>query len=139
MTASQRTLLLGSDTVDVHRLAQALDAELELLPPEADRDNWVWADELAEWRSAALPKPPRERIVVAAWPKSLIEGALVDIELADWERRSEQPLARWAAALGVASARCADGGSVVAVVDGPTSLECSGWVPETAVAGGFGR
>lgn len=136
MSYMQRTLLLGSDIADVHRLAQALDAELELLPAEADRGNWVWAEELEEWRSAALSKPSRERIVVAAWPETLIEAPLVDVDFADWERRSEQPLARWAAALGVASARCADGGSVVAVVDGPTSLESAGWVPETAVAEG---
>jgi NAD(P)-dependent dehydrogenase (short-subunit alcohol dehydrogenase family) len=136
MTAPQRTLLLGSNTADVRRLAEALDADLEFLPAESDSPGWAWAQELEEWRSAALQEPACERIAVAAWPQSLIETALIDVDLASWERRSEQPLARWAVALGVASARCADGGSVVAVVDGPGALECSGWVPETAVAEG---
>jgi NAD(P)-dependent dehydrogenase (short-subunit alcohol dehydrogenase family) len=136
MSASARTLLLGSDTPDVHRLADALDAELELLPAESDRVDWTWAAELEEWRAAALAKSPCARIAVAVWPQVLREAALVEVDVVEWERRGEQPLARWAAALGVASARCSDGGSVVAVVDGPTALECSGWVPETAVAEG---
>jgi NAD(P)-dependent dehydrogenase (short-subunit alcohol dehydrogenase family) len=130
------TLLIGSDLADVHRLADALDAEIELLPAASDNPNWSWAADLEEWRSAALAKPSYDRLVVAAWAESFAETALIDLDLAAWERRSEQPLARWAVALGVASARCADGGSVVAVVDGPTALESAGWVPETAVAEG---
>jgi hypothetical protein len=42
MTGSQRTLLLGSDTADVRRLAEALDADLELLPTQWDSGDWAY-------------------------------------------------------------------------------------------------
>jgi enoyl-[acyl-carrier-protein] reductase (NADH) len=35
--------------------------------------------------------------------------------------------------LGVAAARCADGGAIVAVVERPAPLDCAGFAPETAV------
>jgi NAD(P)-dependent dehydrogenase (short-subunit alcohol dehydrogenase family) len=135
---TDRTLLIGSAGADVGRLAAVLDADLMSLPAETAQAGagWSWADELERWREAESAGPKVGRIVVAAWPGAQVGGRSLDLDLAGWELRAEQPLARWAVALGVAVARVADGGSVVAVAEGPTPLECSGWAPETALAEG---
>lgn len=129
-------LLIGSDTADVRRFAAALDAELLALPAESNAGDWRWAPALEDWRAAAARGTQVERIAVAVWSRVLAADRATNLDAARWEARTEQPLARWAVALGCAAARCADGGSVVAVVDGPTPLECAGWAPETAVAEG---
>jgi NAD(P)-dependent dehydrogenase (short-subunit alcohol dehydrogenase family) len=135
---SAGTLLIGSAGADVRRLAAALDAALLALPDEATRvaAEWSWADELERWRASESAGPKAERIAVAAWPAEQIGGPSTGLDVAAWELRTEQRLARWAVALGVAVARVADGGSIVAVAEGPTPLECSGWAPETAIAEG---
>jgi NAD(P)-dependent dehydrogenase (short-subunit alcohol dehydrogenase family) len=130
------TLLVGSDTKDVRDFAATLDAELLALPAVSDASGWDWALELEAWRDRESIGEPFGRIVVAVWAEQLSGGPAIGLDPAGWEARAEQPLARWAVALGCAVARCADGGSIVAVVDGPTALECAGWAPETAVAEG---
>jgi NAD(P)-dependent dehydrogenase (short-subunit alcohol dehydrogenase family) len=135
---SAQTLLIGSDGDDVQRLAAALDADLLALPGEATQVSaeWAWADELERWRAGASAGPAADRIVVAPWPAQQVGGRSTELDLGGWELRTEQRLARWAVALGVAATRSADGGSIVAVAEGPTPLECSGWAPETAIAEG---
>lgn len=130
------TLLIGSDTQDVREFAATLDAELLTLPPVSNSVGWAWSDELESWRARESPGPSFDRIAVAVWAEQLNSGTATGLDAEGWERRAEQPLARWAVALGCAVARCADDGSIVAVVDGPTTLECAGWAPETAVAEG---
>ncbi len=129
-------LLIGSAGGDVRLLAQELGAELVELPAPVEAEGWGWADELEAWRSQASSGARADRIVVACWPGQFTAAHAVELTPAQWEGRAEQPLARWVAALGVAVQRCADGGSIVAVVDGPTALESPGWAPETAVAEG---
>ncbi len=131
------TLLIGSDCPDVRSFAAVLSADVLWLPAFSRGDGWKWAQRLESWRAEAAAGPRHERVVAAAWPPSPEPGMAADLDLAGWEARAEQPLARWAVALGCAVSRCADGGSVVAVVDGPTALECGGWAPETAVAEGI--
>jgi NAD(P)-dependent dehydrogenase (short-subunit alcohol dehydrogenase family) len=134
-----RILVIGSDHPDVRTLVDALNGDLLALPPESETTGaggWSWADELERWRATAAEGPLLQRIVVAVWPDALPAGTSNELDLADWERRCEQPLSRWAVALGVAVARVADGGSIVAVTEGPTALECMGWAPEAAVAEG---
>ncbi len=134
-----RPLLIGSDCPDVRTLAAALDADLLALPPEgdpADAAGWGWADELERWRAGQLDGDARRKVVVAVWPAQLVAAPADTLDLDSWAARAEAPLARWAAALGVAVARVADDGAVVAVSEGPTALECAGWAPETAVAEG---
>jgi NAD(P)-dependent dehydrogenase (short-subunit alcohol dehydrogenase family) len=130
------TLLIGSDTKDVRDFAANLDAELLALPVVSDAGGWNWADELEGWRDRENTGPAFGRIVVTVWAEQLSGGPAIRLDPRGWESRAEQPLARWAVALGCAVSRCADGGSIVAVVDGPTALECAGWAPETAVAEG---
>lgn len=130
------TLMIGPDTREVRDFAAVLDATLLALPPVDSASTRSWARDLEAWRDSERGGEPADRIVVAVWAEGLEAGSATSLDAAGWEMRAEQPLARWAVALGVAAARCADGGSIVAVVDGPTSLECAGWAPETAVAEG---
>lgn len=130
------TLLIAADTAEARDFAAVLDAYLTALPDASDAGDWAWADELETWRETASEGSPSGRIVVAVWPDSPSPGVALDLDMAEWEARAEQSLARWAVALGCAVLRCPDGGSIVAVVDGPPTLECAGWAPETAVAEG---
>ena len=130
------TLLIAEDTPEARDFAAVLDANLLALPATAETTDWAWAAELEAWRETAAEGTQNGRIVVAVWPDSPAPGVALDLDVAGWEARTEQPLARWAVALGCAVRRCPDGGSIVAVVDGPTTLECVGWAPETAVAEG---
>lgn len=130
------TLIIGSDNKDTRDFATTLDAELLALPAVSDAFGWDWAVDLESWRDRESAGQQVDRIVVAVWPDQLVAGSAVGLDVQGWEARAEQPLARWAVALGCAVARCADGGSIVTVVDGPTALECAGWAPETAVAEG---
>jgi NAD(P)-dependent dehydrogenase (short-subunit alcohol dehydrogenase family) len=139
------TLLIGTDCSDVTAFAAVLDADLLTLPPVSDAFEWTWAAELEAWRTentqntentADAAGAAYSRVVVTAWQPGLLAERTVDLDVDGWEMRTEQPLARWVVALGCAVSRVAGGGSVVAVVDGPTSLECAGWAPESAVAEG---
>ena len=71
---------------------------------------------------------------MVALPAMETGGALNETDAKAWLARAEEPIARWVFALGVAAARCADGGAIVAVVDRPAALDCAGFAPEAAVA-----
>jgi NAD(P)-dependent dehydrogenase (short-subunit alcohol dehydrogenase family) len=116
-------------------------ADLETVPtlaaPEraADALAWPWADELDRWRNAAGAGPTADQIVVAAWVADVGEPApLVSLSVDAWMARSEIPFARWFAAMGVAARRCADHGSVVAVIERPPPLDAALWAPESGLA-----
>jgi hypothetical protein len=130
------TLLLSGDAVEVHDVAKGLGAEV-LAVPEIDSTalGWGWADALETWRTAAAAGAPSPRVVVAPWTAPAPEPRpLAELDLDTWVARGEVALARWIAAFGVAKARCADGGAIVALVDRPAPLDCAGWAPETGVA-----
>jgi NAD(P)-dependent dehydrogenase (short-subunit alcohol dehydrogenase family) len=132
-------LLIGSDAPEVAVIAAALPADLLPLPSELAEEGastgWPWAEELEAWRTAALPEPAVEAVVVAAWTTTPNAPALLaEVGLDAWVARGEAPLARWFAALGVASRRCADGGAVVAVIEQPAPLDCAGRAAEAGVA-----
>ena len=129
---SEALLAIGTPTAEVRRLAELLGAELLALPaaaPASARDA-----ELERWRARARELAPRRRIVVAAWRAEASPGALLGLADEAWCARAEDPLVDWMVALGSASALCADGGSLVAVVERPAPLDASGWVPEAGVA-----
>lgn len=130
------TLLIGSSAAEVKVLADALDAQLLTLPEESPASGWEWAGELEAWRAAERNGPAFSRVVVAVWATSLAPADTIELDAAAWEARAEQAFARWVIALGCAAATCTDGGSIVAVVDGPSPLESPGFAPETAVAEG---
>jgi hypothetical protein len=128
------TLVLGSGQHEVLDLEGALGAELVAVPGGGPGVDWAWAQHLEEWRAAVAAGPSVRRIVVAPWADPPSSVPLVALDLDAWVVRAEVALARWVAAFGVAKARCADGGAIVAVVDRPAPLDCAGWAPESGVA-----
>jgi hypothetical protein len=109
-------------------LADCLAARAEIVPCEVDRAE--------RWRDAAVGGAEKfARVVVAAWPPVAAAGAaLLSTPPEAWLARAEDPIARWVFALGVAAARCADGGAIVAVLERPAPLDSAGFAPESAVA-----
>lgn len=132
------TLLIGSGVPAVEELRAALGAELLALPDEAAlgvATDWPWGDTLEGWRDDASSGPVADQVVVAAWPVAGGERReMVEARLDEWVVETEEPFARWFAALGVAVSRCADGGSIVAVIERPPPLDCAGWAAASAVA-----
>jgi NAD(P)-dependent dehydrogenase (short-subunit alcohol dehydrogenase family) len=121
----------------VAELAAALPAELAAVPDVSGGDDWGWAAVLEDWRRDAAAGTPAAHVVVAVWPVDLGEPVeLVGTALDGWVERAEVGFARWFAAMGVAAARCGDGGAIVAVAERPAPLDCAGWAPEAGVADG---
>jgi hypothetical protein len=132
------TLLLGTDCEPVRRLAGALDADLVAVPTVelvGTGTDWAWAAPLESWRAATSDGPQDGTVVVAPWTTELGDAiSLADLRLDGWVARHEIPFARWFAAMGVATARCADHGAIVALVEQPAPLDCAGRAAETGLA-----
>lgn len=128
-------LVIGLDEAQVRAIATALGGEL-LVQSAVDScsTDWRWAEALETWRNVANAGPKAEHIVVALFPEVLEPATLDTIDLDGWVERSEVALARWIAALGVAQRRCADGGSITAIIDRVAPLDCAGRSTETAVS-----
>jgi NAD(P)-dependent dehydrogenase (short-subunit alcohol dehydrogenase family) len=127
---SERTLLLATNTASMQALARSLDAELEPLPA-------IDAPETFEaWRDEAVERPPRDRVVVSVWSDTHVSGALLGVDSKVWETRFERPYQLWNFALGAASRRCRDGGSIVGLVQAPAALDSPGWTPELGIGDG---
>lgn len=135
-------LLVGSATAEVEVLCEGLSADMVVVPAPrrapaittTDAPDWPWAAALDAWRAEACAAPVYPRIVVAVWDEDVGSPApLATLGLEGWFARHEAPLARWFAAMGVASRRCAGGGAIVAVIERPSPLDCAGWAAETAL------
>ncbi len=128
-------LLLGTDTVEVRSLSAALQAEILGLPIGGDDP---WADEdaaaLEAWRADVAGGERCATVIVAVWPVSHAPMRLTDQSSAEFTRRAELPFAQWCVALGAASARCEDGGAIVAVAERPSPLDAAGWSAESGIA-----
>ncbi len=134
-------LVLGLDEELAQSIAAAIHGELLVQPnvdcqPNVDDDSvdWQWADPLEGWRTLANDGPNADQIVVALFPEVSDPASLDAIDLASWVERCEVSLARWIAALGVAQQRCADGGTIVAIVDRVAPLDSAGRSAETSVS-----
>lgn len=125
-----RTLLFATRADATLRLAKSLDAEFVALPP-VDAP-----EEFEDWRTQAAAGEPCDRVVVAAWLVGAKRSDLLGLEPAEWRARFELPYLLWNFALGAASRRVADGGSIVGVVQAPAVLDASGWTPELAISDG---
>lgn len=133
---------LGPATAEASRLADALGAiampGCPATPPDA---GWGWAghEGLATWRAAIEATTVASQVVVCAWPTDLASPRpvpLVDLAPADWRAQVEWPTALWFTTLVAAVERCSDGGSLVAVVERPATLDAAGRAAEVAVADG---
>ncbi|HEY8122168.1 MAG TPA: SDR family oxidoreductase [Myxococcota bacterium] len=119
-------IVIGSDDAPVRDLADRLSAVLSPIPGRVDA--------LEAWRDAVATLAPADQIVVAPWSARPEPARLVATGLDAWLARTEDAIASWVFALGVAAARCADGGAIVALVERPAPLDCAGFAPEAAVA-----
>lgn len=131
---TERPLLFATECDAMHSLAKSLNAELSALP------NMEAAETFESWRTEVLSGVPRQQIIVAAWLDQPSRGELmsagIGIDEIAWRHRFELPYLLWNFALGAAGRRCADGGSVLALVQIPGALDACGWVPEFAIADG---
>jgi NAD(P)-dependent dehydrogenase (short-subunit alcohol dehydrogenase family) len=120
-------LVLGDESDAARACARALAGEWAPVPARADA--------LEAWREQALRGAPRSRVVVSLLPEPASAARpLLACADSDWSARAEDAIARWVFALGVAAARCVDGGAIVAVVERPAPLDCAGFAPEAAAA-----
>lgn len=130
---------IGTASADADLLAQALGADRLVTCPTPKPTNawtWDWASVLADWRSGIESLPPATQVVVCTWHVASAAVPLVDLSGEQWREAVEWPTALWFTSLVAAAGRCSDGGSVVAVVDRPATLDAVGHGPAVAVAGG---
>lgn len=129
-------LLVGGDAPEVADLARSLDAEILPMPtsPTGAAEAAAAGAALDAWRADAALGARAASVVVVPWGTAAGATPLADLGLDAWSDRTEVALARWVAALGVAKARCADDGAIVALVDRPAPLDAAGWAPECGVA-----
>jgi NAD(P)-dependent dehydrogenase (short-subunit alcohol dehydrogenase family) len=127
----------GAASADlVEALGAATRVEVPALPEHAVRDGWGAA--LDEWRAdarRALPAPAPAVVVSALGDPVARRVASTSFE--QWRAAYELPFVLWFTALQLASDCCADGGSIVLVVDGPDALDSIGLAPTVALADGL--
>ncbi len=130
---------IGTGTPDAAQLAGALGATTSITAPGAPHaESWVWdwAADLESWTGEVTAFPAADRIVVCTWPEPALEVALADLDPGEWRRQVEWPSALWFTTLVAAAGRCGDGGSLVAVVDRPATLDAVGQSAAVTVAEG---
>lgn len=129
------TLVLGPASAEVTALVDQLSAcHVDVPAPDVLDAVWSTSAVVEAWRAEVSAGPPAPSVVVAVGTAGAARRPLADMDLATWLARAEHPFLLWTAALGAAVARCADGGSIVAVVDRPATLDSAGWSPESGVA-----
>jgi NAD(P)-dependent dehydrogenase (short-subunit alcohol dehydrogenase family) len=139
MAGGSELNFIGTASPDAARLARALLAGPTLACPESpavDSWSWEWADELTAWRAEVEALPPAGRVVVCTWPGTVPAVPLVNLAQTEWRRYVEWPTALWFSTLVAAASRCANRGSVVAVVDRPAALDAIGHSATVTVADG---
>jgi NAD(P)-dependent dehydrogenase (short-subunit alcohol dehydrogenase family) len=128
--AKTAPLLLATACGPTRTLAEGLGTELTPLPSTLEPDGFE------RWREGQLAAAAADHIVVCVWPDAPDARPLVEVGEPEWRQRFELPYLLWNVALGAAGRRCADGGSIVALVQAPPALDSAGLTPESAIADG---
>jgi len=133
-------LCIGEATPAASTLARSVGATwtatAPAFPPTADW-AWTWRPPLDRWRAEVVAGPPADGVVVCTWPPAVTTAPMVDLGPEEWRERVEWPLALWFTALVAAAERCAEGGSIVAVVEQPSAVDAAGQAAVVAVADGM--
>ena len=130
---------IGTGSSDAARLARSVGAPDPITcpgAPAAESWTWDWSGALEAWTGEVGAVPEADRIVVCTWADPVPDTALVDLDPVEWRRQVEWPTALWFTTLVAAAGRCRDGGSVVAVVDRPATLDAIGQSAAVTVAEG---
>lgn len=139
MTAAQ-TLMIASPLEALRSVATTMAATFVAVPEcpigaHSGTDSaWCHVDVLEEWRAETARGPKADAIVVAVWPATNAAASFTTLSPTEFARRSEWPFVAWYASLGAAIARCATGGTIVALIERPSPLDCAGWAPEGGTA-----
>lgn len=127
---TDNNVVIGYVDSDANIIARSIDASFVLAPEEDGDDAWqAWRDALSQGFQA-------ENVVVFLQSPLPVELAVEQLDLDTWAARAEAPLMHWIYALGAAAMVCADGGSIVAIVDAPPPLDSADLAAEAAVADG---
>ena len=133
-------LFIGAPTTQATTLADAVDSSIVLstpAPPDTPTWSWNWRETIEAWRASVADGPLVDQVVVCTWPSSVSITPVIELEPSEWRAQVEWPLALWFQALAVATQRCADGGSVVVVVEIPAAVDSVGQGAVVAVAEGI--
>jgi NAD(P)-dependent dehydrogenase (short-subunit alcohol dehydrogenase family) len=125
---ASRVGFIGGHGSLVDALAAALAPDTRVVVPEPSANPWSDSSRLA-----LTVRDPLDAVVVCTWPSTAHAEAAVTIGLDDWTRLVEWPIACWTSALAGAVSSCADGGSVVAVVELPAALDVAGHLAHVVV------
>lgn len=133
---------LGSSTADARLLAEHLGAATTLAAPVGTpTTGWAWDgppfEGLDAWRATVEDLPSTPAVVVCCWFDPVEPMPLTEVSPEAWRALVEWPTALWFTTLVAAAERCADGGSLVVVLDRPATLDAPGWAPMVAVADGL--
>jgi len=133
-------LFIGETIEPTTTLAHALGASAAVpVPTQPLTPTWAWnwRDPLDRWRGELVDGPPVDQVVVCTWPATITSAPVIGLSPEQWRAQVEWPLALWFNALAVAAQRCADGGSIVAVVELPSAIDASGHGAVVTVAEGL--
>lgn len=107
----------------------------DLAAPAGDA---AWHDAVADWRrQVAGQVRPARGVVVAALEADLVPEPIDEVDPQRWQQSFGRPFVRWFTALQLAADLCADGGSIVVVLDRPSSLDAAGCGATVALAEGI--
>jgi NAD(P)-dependent dehydrogenase (short-subunit alcohol dehydrogenase family) len=133
-------LFIGETIEATTTLARSLGASTGVSVPEQPRTPtwaWNWRETIDAWRNELVDGPPVDRVVVCTWPARITSAPVISLSPEEWRAQVEWPLALWFNALAVAAQRCADGGSIVAVVELPSAIDAFGHGTVVTVAEGL--
>lgn len=132
-------LWIGPSGPDADELASALDCVCRIVTPDPSTEDsgpQAWARNLTQWRSDHFHAARHAEVVVALLSATEPVPVLAT-SLPQWRRILEVPFAVGFCSLQLAATSCADGGSIVVVVDLPASLDAAGHAATVAVGEGI--
>jgi NAD(P)-dependent dehydrogenase (short-subunit alcohol dehydrogenase family) len=133
--ATARLGFISGEGPLVDALAGALAPQHRIVVPDEGPDPWAASSRasLDTFRVDLASAPPLDAVVVCTWPAIARVAPAIAIDVDSWTELVERPIARWTSALVGAVQRCADGGSVVAVVELPAALDVAGHLAHVVV------
>jgi 3-oxoacyl-[acyl-carrier protein] reductase len=131
---------IGPATPSAGALAGALGAGVVQqcpAPPDDSGWGWEWEPVLGAWQRDLAASTPAREVVVCSWPAVMSAVPFAELEPEAWRAQVEWPTALWFTTLVAAAGCCADGGSLVVVIERPVTLDAPGHAALVAVSDGL--